>query len=540
VTEVLSCDVCEAQGRLDGPDVRAYEPGGFRCAEHRPAEVAPMPAIEDVPLTNGATPATASDPAAGGPKPTGPRRGGRPRGSGPSLTDLGNARRFAEAYFHTLRYVPEWERWLVWDGVRWDPDRSNRALELACEIPRLLLAEAQATKDQDTRRRITKWALASESASRINAAVALAKGDRRLVVTPECLDAHPHLLNTLSGTVDLRTGQVHDHDAAALHTKCTGVGLTYYRPARRWLAFLERILPEPDVRAFLQRAVGYSATASVAEQVLFLCHGPGANGKSTLFNVLRLVLGDYAHQAAPDLLLTKRHDTHPTEVAALRGRRLVVATETSEGRRLDSALVKRLTGGDPVSARFMRQDFFEFLPSHKLWLGCNHLPRVADHSPAMWRRIRLVPFDVSIPPEERVADLDCQLVEEEGPAILAWIVEGALAWREHGLAAPADVALATESYRQTEDHVEQALADVVTKSDDVAFETSKDLMEAYVGWCSDNGIPEQHRVTAKALGERLAARGATADRRKIDGKTVRGWRGVALISTPRIPGGDAW
>ncbi|HEV2069476.1 MAG TPA: phage/plasmid primase, P4 family [Acidimicrobiales bacterium] len=459
-------------------------------------------------------------------------------GPGPT-TDLGNARRFARQYHDTVRYVPEWETWLRWDGTRWAPDRCNRALELGCEIPRLVLAEAQATRAQDARTRLTKWALASESASRIQAALSLAKADRRLVVTPERLDAYPHLLNTRSGTVDLRTGEVHDHDPAELHTRCTGVGLERGdRWPSRFLAFLERILPQPDVRAFVQRAIGYSATASVAEQVMVIAYGPGANGKSTLHNVLQLVLGDYAHQAAPDLLLTKRHDTHPTEVAALRGRRLVVATETNEGRRLDSALVKRLTGGDPISARFMRQDFFEFVPSHKLWLACNHLPRVADHSPAMWRRIRLVPFTVSIPAEERVPDLDRQLVAEEGPAILAWIVEGALAWRDQGLDPPPDVMLATETYRQTEDHVEQALDDVTVTGDGAAWESSKEIIDAYTRWCADNAIPEHQRVTAKALTDRLTARGATPDRRKVSGRTVRGWRGICLAN--RIPGGDPW
>jgi putative DNA primase/helicase len=537
----VTCDVCEAQGLLDGPDVRLYDPGGARCADHRPAPPLEPPATAKAPQApaNGTAPAPGSGSAAADPSPPSPRGGRRTRAKGPACTDLGNARRFAEAYSHTLRYVPEWERWLVWDGVRWDPDRANRALELACEIPRLLLAEAQATKDQDDRRRITKWALASESASRIKAAGGLAKGDPRLVATPEQLDAHPDLLNTPSGTVDLRTGELRDHDPGELHTMCTGVGLDGDSRPARWLAFLERILPEPDVRAFLQRAVGYSATASVAEQVFFVCNGPGANGKSTLLNVLRLVLGDYAHQAAPDLLMAKRHDSHPTEVAALRGRRLVVAAETSEGRRLDSALVKRLTGGDPISARFMRMDFFEFVPSHKLWLATNHLPRVADHSPAMWRRVRLVPFTVAIPPEERVGDLDRQLVSEEGPAILRWVVEGALAWRAQGLAPPADVALATEAYRQTEDHVEQALDDVTAKGDAVAWASSKELMDAYNRWCAENGVPEQHRVTTKALGDRLAARGATPDRRKVKGRTVRGWRGVVL-TTGFFDGGDGW
>ncbi len=459
--------------------------------------------------------------------------------SGHPPTDLGNARRFVDRYSGELRYVPEWDRWLAWDGTRWAPDRSNRALELACEIPRLVLAEAVEAAGQ-ARTDLTRWALASEAASRITAALNLAKADRRVVVTPERLDAHPDLLNTPAGTVDLRTGEVHGHDPDQLHTKRTGVPLGRGRPPRRWLAFLERVLPDPDVRAFVQRAAGYSATASVAEQVLVVCHGSGANGKSTLFNVLRAVLGDYAHQAAPDLLLAKRSDNHPTEVAALRGRRLVVATETSEGRRLDDALVKRLTGGDAVSARFMRQDFFEFTPTHKLWLACNQLPRVADHSLAMWRRIRLVPFAVSIPAGERVRDLDAQLVEEEGPEILEWVLEGALSWRRHGLAPPADVELATEAYRQAEDQVEQALDDVLEESSPwaaSAWESSKALMDAYGEWCEANGVPERHRVSAKELGQRLSARGAVAERKTVAGKVTRGWRGVCLVG--RLTGPDA-
>ncbi len=457
----------------------------------------------------------------------------RPTVSGHPPTDLGNARRFVDRYHGDLRYVPERDRWLAWDGTRWAPDRSNRHLGLACEIPRLVLGEAQGATPA-ARPELTRWALTSEAAARINAAVALAKADPRVVVTPERLDAHPDLLNTPGGTIDLRTGEVRRHDPDELHTKSTGVAVGCCgRPAPRWLAFLERILPEPDVRAFVQRALGYSATASVAEQVLFVCHGPGANGKSTLFNVVRSVLGDYAHQAAPDLLLAKHSDSHPTEVAELAARRFVVATETSEGRRLDDALVKRLTGGDPVSARLMRQDFFTFTPTHKLWLGCNHLPRVADPSAAMWRRIRLVPFAVSIPPEDREQDLDHHLVEEEGPEILRWLVDGCLLWRRHGLAPPGDVELATEAYRQGEDHVEQALNDVLADPASSpwaaeGWESSKALMDAYSEWCEGNSVPERQRISAKALGQRLEARGAMADRKKVAGKVTRGWRGVCL------------
>lgn len=456
-------------------------------------------------------------------------RSAPPDDDGLHPTDLGNALRLSKAFGHELRWVPAWDRWLVWSGSNWVSDQEEAALSRARLIPRLVHAEAATCEGDKASKELGRWAIDSEARHRIENAVRLAKGDPALVVRPDALDRHVDKLNTPSGTVELRTGVLRPHDRAEMHTKVTRVA-----PDRQWEtpgfdSFLAHIQPDPEMRPFLQRSLGYSATGRSSEQVVFFAHGGGANGKSTLLNIVRKVLGDYAHQAPQDLLIARRHDPHPTERAALAGKRFVLTMESSEGRRLNDGLVKALAGGDAITAHFMRRDDFTFEPTFTLWMAVNHLPMVADHTRAMWRRIKRVPFDVTIPDDAQVKDFDEKLVAAEGPGILAWIIEGAVEWYRSGLAEPLAVEVATEAYHQHEDSFLRFREEALVLADGAKV-ANVDLIGAYKTWCSANGVIA---LSMQALGERLGVEGCERTSLKRAGKTVRGWAGVGVVESAR-------
>jgi putative DNA primase/helicase len=316
-------------------------------------------------------------------------------------TDLGNAERLVDRCGGLVRYDHAGARWLVWDGRRWVVDRTDDVGRLAKETIRGIRDEA-ARAGHERRRKLLLHALASESDVRIRAMLARAKAEPGLAVTRDRLDANPLELTVANGRLDLRTSALSPHRPDAYATKLSPV--EYYPGAecRQWLRFLHRIFGgDAQLIGYLQRAVGYSLTGKTTEDVLFLLHGSGANGKSTLLEVLRAMLGEYAACAAFDTFLQRREGGPREDIARLDGARFVTATEGREGRRLDEALIKSVTGGDMVTARHLYQGSFEFVPQFKLWLATNHLPRIEGGDDAIWRRIRLIPFGVQIPEAER-------------------------------------------------------------------------------------------------------------------------------------------
>lgn len=439
----------------------------------------------------------------------------------PLYTDAGNARRLVEASGHELRWVPQWGTWLTWDGARWKVDTKGVVVERAKAVAHALYAQAVLTTSEE-RRAAIKWALASESAGRIDAMIRLARSEPGISVDADELDAYPWLFNVSNGTVDLTTGQLLRPDPTWLLTKLSPVDFDEEASCPRWLEFLDQVLPDREVQEFLRRAVGYTLTGITTEQVLFFAHGNGANGKSTFLESLAGVMGDYARQADPELLLNLGAVTaHPTGTADLQGARLVVCSEIDEGRRLAEAKLKRLTGGDKISARRMRENFFEFAPTHKLWLQANHRPVIRGTDYAVWRRLRLVPFLVTIPSEERDKFLARRLAEEAA-GILAWAVGGCVAWRSYGLSSPVAVTAATESYRAEMD----VLADFIEEYCRLGEEyraAAADLYKAYTTWCADSG---ERPMSQHVLGAMLTERGF--DRRKYGPTRRWHWFGVGL------------
>jgi putative DNA primase/helicase len=455
------------------------------------------------------------------------------------LTDVGNARRLVATYGEDLRYCKAWKSWLVWNGVKWTRDDRDTVTAWAKAITANMFREA-ADAPASHQKALVEHALRSQRAERLRGMVQLAQSERGMAVVPGELDAHPWLLTVLNGTIDLRTGKLREHRRADLITKLAPVE---YHPAARsdlWQRFLLEATGEHDaLAAFLRRAVGYSLTGDTGEEVLFFIHGPEAAGKSTFIEAIKAALGDYARTADFETFLQKRGDGGiRNDIARLAGARLVVSIEIDEGKRLAQGLVKQLTGGDTVTARFLWAEAFEFQPQFKLWLAANHAPKVCDTDGALWRRILRVPFEHIVPQEQRDKAVKATLKDPAlaGAAILAWAVAGCLEWQQVGLGVPPEVMAATATYRESQDPLREFYAECCLFAPE-AWTASKALYAAYCSWARDNG--DRNPLTATALGLRLSSRGCTRETGEIevDGKKkkARGWRGIALHSEQPEP-----
>ena len=396
-----------------------------------------------------------------------------PQARPPEGSDDALALLFADHKHQTIRYIAVLGRWLIWDGTRWRHDETLKTRDISRTLCRDVAARCNGMKEGK--------ALAS---SRTIAAVAhLAQSDRRIAATVDQWDADPWLLNTPSGIYDLRTGEIRKHDPDCYMTKITGVAPNYAMPTPVWEAFLNRITGgNAELIDYLRRVAGYSLTGLTHEHALFFYYGLGANGKTTYLNALTAAAGDY-HRAAPiETFSASNNERHPTELAGLQGSRIVTATETEEGRRWAESRVKQLTGGDKIAARFMRQDFFEFTPQFKLHIAGNHKPGLRSVDEAIRRRFNLIPFNITIPPEERDADLPNKL-KAELPGSLAWMIDGCTQWQELGLAPPQIVTEATAAYLESEDAV-AAWIEECCERDPQAWASSAALFKSWNEWAT--------------------------------------------------------
>ncbi len=441
-------------------------------------------------------------------------------------TDTGNAERFAQHHGRDVRFCAALGGWHFWDGTRWRLDKTGDVKRMGKATVRRIGAEAAATEDDDKRKELLAWARKSESKARRADMLSLAESEPGMAVEAAAFDAYLWLLNCKNGTLDLRTGALRPHRRADLLTKRAPIAYDPLAKCPVWLAFLGAVMADrPALVEFLQRAIGYALTGDTREQVFFILHGGGANGKSTLLNILALLMGDYAQQTDTDALMAKSGGGINNDLARLRGARLVSAVETEAGKRLAEVKIKQLTGGDTVTARFLFQEFFEFKPLFKLFLATNHKPEIRGTDNAIWRRVRLVPFDVTFTPEQQDKALADKL-RAELPGILAWAVQGCLKWQRTGLGEPDEVKAATRAYREEQDLVALFLSDCCI-IEQHAQVTAKELNAAYQDWCKDSG---EKPITAIELGKRLTERGLRA---KKGTGGVRKWLGLGLLSDPQ-------
>ncbi len=399
-----------------------------------------------------------------------------------------NAQRFLAEHGTRLRRSPELGRWYVWNGAWWDEDRLDRVPEMAAATIDNLRAWVSEAEGPDEFKRRSAHYNASAKAGRREAVRAIAGTDPDIVVAVDQLDSHPFLLACRNGTVDLTTGELCLAQPEDLLTRGIDVDFDPDAQPDRWGTFLDAIFGgDTDLIAYVQRLLGYCLTGVVHEHIVPVLTGVGANGKSTLIGVVQDLLGDHAITAPEGLVIRRDHDPHPERLAVLRGRRLVVSAELEHRAELAEAVVKMLTGGDTVSARELYGRRFNFKPSHKVVLVTNHRPRVHGTDHAIWRRLRVVPFDVIIPPERQDPALRLRLVEEHGTAVLAWLVQGAVAWHKEGLGDVAAVSSATEAYRAAEDVFGAWLAECTVEVDRTVRTKVGDLWESWKSWCEQSG-----------------------------------------------------
>ena len=437
------------------------------------------------------------------------------------LTDLGNAERLVHHFGERIRYCHLWKKWLIWDEVRWMVDHTDQIRQLAKQVIRKIYREAEAVSDPGKRQAIAKHAMASESDKRIKAMISLAESE--LPITPEELDRDPWLLTCLNGTLDLRKNILLPHKREDFITKLAPVAYDPKASSKSWLDFLDRIMASnPKLISFLQRAIGYSLTGDTSEQCMFILHGSGANGKSTFLQTIAFVLGDYAMSTPTDTLLVKQKGAISNDVARLKGARFVTASEAEAGQQLAESLIKQMTGGvDVISARFLHQEFFDFAPTHKIFLGTNHKPVIKGTDPAIWRRIRLVPFEVTIPEAERDKNL-FQKLKKEAESIFAWAVKGCQLWRTYELGEPEEVKAATESYREEMDTLAEFIKDRCVLRPDARV-LRKALFDAYVEWCQEDG---QAQVNSRSFVAGMRDKGFVECRAGLKG--MRAWEGIEL------------
>lgn len=484
------------------------------------------------------------------------------------LTELGNTARMLDRHADDFLHCTLWKRDLFWGGQHWKPDETGEHMRRVRDVLDAINAElseanarARAAKEKGDAQgekhhnavaaTIRKHLTASQSHRHLTAVVNLARTDQRVACHPRTLDQDPWLLATPTGTLDLWTGRLRDSDRNDRITKASPVAYDAEATAPRWEQFLGEVFGgDCDLIDFVQRAAGYTLTGSTREHKLFMLLGKGANGKSTLVEVLRYVLGDLARTTGADTLLASKHGRGiPNDIAALTGARLAAVSEIPADRKLDEALVKQLTGGDTVTARHLFTEFFDFAPQFKIWLSTNHLPTISGTDEGIWRRIVLVPFDVQVPPHKRDAGL-LDTLKAEAPGILRWMVEGCLAWQRQGLAVPESCTRATADYRRQEDWVQRFLDDCFVRSP--GLETSKkETYKVYERWARDEGVAP---VSKNKLSRELAGAGIE-DHRTNAG---RSWVGIGILpddfpqgpatrtrppqvraSEPGTPGGDA-
>lgn len=435
-----------------------------------------------------------------------PKDNGEPRP--PAFSDEALGLRFVNRHASHIRYVAAWDKWFWWSGTHWAEEQTLLALDLSGAICR----EAASECDQE------KLARAIASAKTRYAVSSIAKADRRLAGTVDQWDCGKWLLNTPSGVIDLKSGNVRPHDPLDYFTKITAAKPEGECPV--WLQFLDRVTGgNKDLQSFIQRMAGYALTGDTSAHALFFLFGTGANGKSVFIDTLAGVLGDYHRTSPIETLTFTSNDRHSTDIARLRGARLVTASETEEGRRWAESRIKQMTGGDRMTARFMRQDYFEYEPQFKWVIAGNHKPGLRSVDEAIRRRFHLLPFTVTIPAVERDPNLKDKL-KAEWNGILAWAVAGCLEWQRQGLNQPSIVQQATAEYLEAEDALAAWLDECCT-TDPQAWEPVSALFSSFKAWAEKSGEPVG---SLKGFSAKLETRGLRYERKNRG----RGFMGYSI------------
>lgn len=420
-----------------------------------------------------------------------------------TLNDSGNATRFARKHEHDAMFVVG-QGWHLWDDLRWMRDINRKVMEMSKSVARAIYAEAALVDSDRARDLVARHAKSSLNAKGLKAMVELAQSVPQLVASPGDLDSHEMLLGVANGVVDLMTGKLLSAVRTNLMTRHSSVAFDTKAKAPRFIAFINQITGgDKALEAYLQRVIGYALTGTANEQCLFFFHGSGANGKSVLLNVVKNLLGpDLAKQTPSETLMAKR-SSQTNDIARLQNLRAVIANEVEDGTQLAEALVKQMSGEDTMTARFHYQEFFDFTPKFKLFIAGNHKPVIQGRDNGIWRRVRLIPFDVTIPQAKRDKHLQEKL-RAELPGILNWAIKGCLAWQKQGLAEPAVVSTAVASYRAEMDVIQQWIDECCTLAVTADWKSSE-AYYSYKTWAQDSGYkPMSAGVFSRDLEKRFS------------------------------------
>lgn len=444
--------------------------------------------------------------------------------------DYGHAVVLAEYFNKKVRWATHMGKWFIWNGQVWRECPEERVIKMASDTLRQhYIGLLASVNDKETIKWLTNRIHDTTIHARVSGALSFLKGWEGIMTLQHEWDRDPWLLNLLNGTLDLRTGKLIPHDPDNLITKLATVSYDPEVKGEKWEQHIRMFLPNDNIRREVQRSLGMSLPGMILEERLDIWYGSGANGKTTTARVIMKILGDYAKRGAPDLLIDTKHDKHPTEIADLCGARIVFTTEVEQGRKLAESLVKDLTGGDRKKARYMRQDFFEFEQTFSIFLITNHKPIVRGVDEGIWRRIRLIPWDVKVdekkrkPQEEVITSL-----LSEGSAILNWLIDGLKDWLNENFWIAPEVKLATQLYRGEMDVLSGFLQECCV-FDPKRKVTANQLYERYQEWCSTN---DEEPVSKKVFGKMLAARGIEVKR----SHSVRYYAGISLKREDEISG----
>jgi putative DNA primase/helicase len=439
------------------------------------------------------------------------------------FTDATNAQRLFREHGKDIRYNAAWKKWVVWNGSHWEMDEGALIHERGLETVRNIYDEVLKTDDWRERMEIEKYAMLSESMRRREAFVKAASVIKALNITSDDLDRNPWLLNVKNGTIDVTTGEFREHRQEDMITKIANVEYNPQADCPLWKQFIREIMDfKAEVISFVQTAAGWALTGDTSEQTLFILFGSGANGKSTFLNTIMYLLGDYAIATPTETFMRKNGDQNTNDIARLRGTRFVTTTEAEQGRRLSEPLIKKITGNDQMTARFLYGEFFNFMPTFKIFMATNHKPVIKGTDYGIWRRIKLIPFTTRIPEEKQDKHLELKL-RGEASGILNWLLEGAARWKRERLKVPPAILNATDEYRGEMDVIGNFLKECCIQKPGVSIRI-RELFKAYQDWCEENN---EHAVSERFLGLRLKEMGfertRTAD--------ARFWCGLALRVT---------
>ena len=445
-----------------------------------------------------------------------------------AYSDFGQGQSIATVYRDNLRYSPG-IGWVIWTGQRWQPDTREAIVQYAWVVVRARQTAAfkavrDAVDDNDKKRAMKSlnWAMKADSRARLEAAIATSRTMPTMHIEPTEFDSDNFLFGVKNGIVDLRSGQLIDANPKYHMTRRTGINFVKGAACPRWLQFLHEIFAgNEELIDYVQRSIGYSLTGDMSEQCFWTLHGDGSNGKSTFVEILSALTGDYGDTIPFNTFLHGGQSKVGDDLAGLRGKRLVVASESSDGVRLNEARIKAITGGDPLKVRFLHGKYFTYYPKYKIWLMSNYKPVITGSDTGIWRRVRLIPFDVKFTEDKQDRNL-INTLKAELPGILQWAIEGVKMWQARGLQMDKRTEAATEQYRTEMDTLGLFLTERCVMNDNYRAQP-KQLYDAYKLWAKDNGF---HSISVRRFKQAIESRGFE----QIKSNNSRFWLGLGILS----------